>query len=282
MNEIPWDNPVTIKPIGQVSSQFKSFSQIPNYREESTIIIREDLKEGLAGLEHFSHLHVIYHQAWRADWLKQAQWGDGTTLVLTRPVTGEPTCTGVFTTRSPGRPSAMGSCVVELLGVCANQLRVRGLDAMDGTPVLDIKIYLPQYDCFPQAIAPLHWCRKHDLLETSRMLHWDTMNVGLTLGMRAALRALNELDCVRQDALQAEVTGGNFFAQGIEGVSGCSVLDGTMQFQVSYASIGKWSFSLRRGNRQVSLQLHERLYSGADEVLRLPDETLFSKVECQG
>jgi tRNA-Thr(GGU) m(6)t(6)A37 methyltransferase TsaA len=61
---------------------------------------------------------------------------------------------GRFATRSPVRPNPIGMTPVELLAVEGNCLRVRGLDAFDGTPVLDLKPYLPQGDSLPQACVP--------------------------------------------------------------------------------------------------------------------------------
>ena len=78
----------------------------------------------------------------------------------------------------------MGSCVVELLKLEGNRLYVKRLDAIDGTPVLDIKIYIPHYDAFPLAETPLNWCMSHELITTSRHFHWDTVNVSLTLGLQ--------------------------------------------------------------------------------------------------
>jgi tRNA-Thr(GGU) m(6)t(6)A37 methyltransferase TsaA len=61
---------------------------------------------------------------------------------------------GVFACRSPSRPNPVGLTVVELLGVEDNVLSVRGLDALPGSPVIDIKPYSPRSDCHPEAKAP--------------------------------------------------------------------------------------------------------------------------------
>lgn len=270
--------PVSIRPIGVVVSDFKDFSQKTNYEAESTIFIREDLEAGLTGLEHFSHIYVFYHQHRRKEWQQSVGWADTGEQILTMPLAGEPTCKGIYTTRAPARPSGIGTAVCELLWRKGNLLRVRGLDAFDGTSILDIKIYLPRYDSFPQATEPLHWCARHELLETSRTLHWDTMNVGLSLGLRAGMRAMKELGIGRGDAEMAEVIGGNFFAQGIEGVTGCSVMRGAMRFTEKIKPIGDWRLTLRAGGRDVSIQLLDRLYAGADEVLGVDDKALFASV----
>ena len=273
-----WQKPVTIRPIGVVQNELKDFSQIPNYLEESILLIREDLAEGLAGLEHFSHIHVLYHQHRREEWKRRANIPEGEEM-LTMPLVGEPSCKGIYTSRAPSRPSGIGSCIVELLSRDGNRLRVRGLDAVDGTPILDLKIYIPRYDSFPFADAPLHWCQKTEMLTTSRLLHWDTMNVGLTLGMRAGQRALRELGVARGDRKRAIVAGGSFFGQGVEAVTGCSVLHESMAFEEKAKSMADWVVRLESGERAVTVRIKDRLYSGADEVLSLGDDVLFASVE---
>jgi formylmethanofuran dehydrogenase subunit E len=270
-----WQQPVTIRPIGVVVSELKNFDQHPTYREDCILSIREDLTEGLLGLEHFSHLHVVYRQHRREEWKRRANIPEGQEI-LTMPLMGEPTCKGIYTSRSPARPSGMGSCIVELLGREHNRLRVRGLDAVDGTPILDIKIYIARYDCFPWADAPLHWCQKTEMMTTSRLLHWDTMNVSLTLGMRAGQWALYQLGVARGAAKNAVVHGGSFFAQGVEAVTGCSVLHGTMQFEEKAKSLTDWFVLLEAEGRSIEIRVKDQLYTGADEVLSLKEEELFA------
>jgi formylmethanofuran dehydrogenase subunit E len=270
-----WQQPVTIRPIGVVVSELKNFDQHPTYREESYLAIREDLTEGLIGLEHFSHLHIVYRQHRREEWKRRANIPEGQEI-LTMPLMGEPTCKGIYTSRSPARPSGMGSCIVELLGREHNRLRVRGLDAVDGTPILDIKIYIARYDCFPWADAPLHWCQKTEMMTTSRLLHWDTMNVSLTLGMRAGQWALHQLGVARGAAKNAVVHGGSFFAQGVEAVTGCSVLHGTMQFEEKAKSLTDWFVCLEAEEKSIEIRVKDQLYAGADEVLSLKEEELFT------
>ena len=66
---------------------------------------------------------------------------------------------GLFATRSPSRPNPIGLSVVKLLGREKNVLRVRGVDILDGTPLLDIKPYVPEFDAFPTAKAG--WLDEH-------------------------------------------------------------------------------------------------------------------------
>jgi tRNA (adenine37-N6)-methyltransferase len=274
-----WQNPVTIAPIGVVVSEFKEFAQRTSAQMESMLWIREDLTIALLGIEHFSHIYVLYHEHRRSEWQTWVKWGEPGEQVLTMPLAGEPTCKGIYTTRSTARLAGIGSCVVELLRREDNRLFVRGLDALDGSPVLDLKIYVPAYDSIPSADAPLHWCQRIPVAKTSRMLHWDTMNVSLMLGLRTGQRALKELGIGRNDPKRAQVCGGNFFAQGVEGVTGCSVLHDSMLFIEKPISVGDWSVQLETGTAIVFVHLNDRLYSGADEVLSAPDDILFASVQ---
>lgn len=274
-----WQNAISITPIGVVVSEFKELSQWTSNEMESMLWIREELTQALLGIEHFSHIYILYSEHRRAEWQAWVKWGEPGEQILTMPLTGEPTCKGIYTTRSTARLAGIGSCVVELLRREGNRLYVRGLDALDGSPVLDLKIYIPQYDSFPFADAPLHWCQRIPAAKTSRMLHWDTMNVSLTLGLRTGQRALQELGLGRDDTKRAEVCGGNFFAQGVEGVTGCSVLHDSMLFVEKPQSVGDWSVRLEADDDAVLIQLHDRLYSGANEVLSVSDDILFASVQ---
>lgn len=270
--------PVFIKPVGVVVSNYKKAERWFDYNTESMLYMREDLIDALIGIEYFSHLHVIYHQHRLEQWFELIGWKEKDPPI-TLPFASEPACQGVYSTRSPSRPSALGSCVVELLRKEENRLYVKGLDAIDGTPVLDIKIYIPDYDAFPFAEAPLNWCVGHDLITSSRHLHWDTINVGLTLGLRTGAKALQVLEINRGDAVKAEVVGGHFFAQGIEGATGCSVLKNNMIFVNNNESPGEWKLKLLSTDSEVEITLNDRIYAGAGEVLDVGDEILFASVQ---
>ena len=75
--------------------------------------------------------------------------------------------------------------------------------------------------------------------------------------------------------------GGNFFAQGIEGVTGCSVLRGTMRFAEKIKPLGDWTLRLRVGGQVAAIRLRDHLYTGADEVLRVKEDVLFDLVELE-
>ncbi len=124
------DEPVTFRPIGYVKNDFDEPAAPDQIRAaESQIILAPTLVEGLQGLEVGQQIVVIFHFHRSQGYaLRQHPRGDES-----RPPRG------VFALRSPQRPNPIGVTVVDLLAVEGNVLRVRGLDAINGTPVLDLK-----------------------------------------------------------------------------------------------------------------------------------------------
>jgi tRNA-Thr(GGU) m(6)t(6)A37 methyltransferase TsaA len=127
---------LTLRPIGVIRSPHHETSDIPKgpgakHRAEGTLELRPELESGLQDIEGFSHLFVlwVFHRS------------EGFDLVAHVPL-DERRPHGVFSTRSPRRPNPIGLSVVELLGREGPVLRVRGVDMLDGTPILDIKPYL--------------------------------------------------------------------------------------------------------------------------------------------
>lgn len=126
----------TLQSIGFIRSPYTQSSSIPKglgakHDAEGMIELLREFEPGLKDIEGFSHLFVL----WVFD------RADGSSLIATPP-SDESRPHGVFATRSPRRPNPIGLTVVELLGRDGPLLRVRGVDMLDRTPVLDIKPYL--------------------------------------------------------------------------------------------------------------------------------------------
>lgn len=135
----------SLKPIGYVSSGFHKPKDLAFACEKglltktkSKLIINEEFTAGLEGLEKFSHVWVIYllHQANKVE-------------LKTYP--GPPhlknlSMVGVFASRSQYRPNHIALRLVKMKKMGKNVIQVRGLDAIDGSPVLDIKPYIPHFD----------------------------------------------------------------------------------------------------------------------------------------
>ena len=131
-------------PIGLIRTPYKTLKSIPKSMgsapvAEGVIELDPVYEEGLLDIEGFSHLLVIvaFHLS------------KNKPLRVTPP--GQSRERGVFATRSPHRPNAIGVLTVELLSRQGTKLHIRGVDVADGTPVLDIKPYLRHFDCRPEA-----------------------------------------------------------------------------------------------------------------------------------
>jgi tRNA-Thr(GGU) m(6)t(6)A37 methyltransferase TsaA len=125
----------TPRPIGFARTPFKDVSDVPKglgaqHPEEGVLEILPEFALGFTDIEGFSHLFVL----WAFD------RSDGFDLLITPPTDDRPH--GLFTTRSPRRPNPLALTIVELLGRENGSLHVRGVDMLDGTPILDIKPYL--------------------------------------------------------------------------------------------------------------------------------------------
>lgn len=126
-------------PIGVIHSPYRKQGDAPHQGRlsltTSEIKISPKYAEGLKDIAKLDHLIVLY-------WLDQA---DRSMLMATPPHSEK--AHGVFATRSPNRPNPIGFAVIDLLSIDGTRLIVRGLDALDGTPVLDIKPYSAEIDC---------------------------------------------------------------------------------------------------------------------------------------
>ena len=144
-NELPT---MTIKAIGVVHNKVKETPEEEDWWAElvSEIVIDTSLTEALDGLEGFSHIIVLY-------WLHRAN-SAGVPLKIHPRDRQERPLRGIFATRTPNRPNRIGKATVRLLQRQGNILKVQGLDALDGSPVIDIKPYSPGYDSADDAEVP--------------------------------------------------------------------------------------------------------------------------------
>ncbi|HQJ79064.1 MAG TPA: tRNA (N6-threonylcarbamoyladenosine(37)-N6)-methyltransferase TrmO [Methanothrix sp.] len=132
-----------LEPIGVIHTPYRRREDIPRQGRLSAEICEIEVfapfSEGLKDIEQCSHLFVIF-------WLHLA---DRNLLKATPPHDCREH--GVFATRSPNRPNPLALDIVKLIEVDGNRLRVSGMDALDGSLLLDIKPYSAGIDCFPQA-----------------------------------------------------------------------------------------------------------------------------------
>ena len=141
--------PVNLKPIGIVRNRVREprmegWEDVP-----SDVIVRKNLTGALDGIEAYSHVVILFHLHKVSD--------DARSRTHCHP-RGDPRypLQGVFATRTQHRPNPVGISVVRLVKRRRNVLRVKGLDAINGTPVLDIKPYIPHYDA-PSEVRLPEW-----------------------------------------------------------------------------------------------------------------------------
>ena len=146
---------IRIRPIARMKSDFSTKFGIPRQSGlvqelRSTVIFEPEFRnpDALRGIEDFSHLWLI----WQFSEAVRTEWSP----TVRPPRLGGNTRMGVFATRSPFRPNNLGLSCVRLLGVEHTEqygtvLHVGGADLMDGTPIFDIKPYIPYADCQPDA-----------------------------------------------------------------------------------------------------------------------------------
>ena len=130
---------IVMHPIGHVKNDITSRKDTSWGKDESVIVLNEEYCFGLEGINDFSHALIIYHLD-QAEYIKEKH-------LHRRPQNREDMpLVGIFAQRAKDRPNAIGVTAVEIVSADEKTLTVRGLDAVDGTPVLDIKPYYPAYD----------------------------------------------------------------------------------------------------------------------------------------
>ncbi|SHJ90120.1 tRNA-Thr(GGU) m(6)t(6)A37 methyltransferase TsaA [Malonomonas rubra DSM 5091] len=150
-----------IEPIGVIHSPFHQIAEMPIQPggakgEIGRIELNPELVEGLSDLAGFSHIIVLYH----------FHRVEKNSLTVTPFLDPEPR--GVFATRAPTRPNHIGLSVLKLQKIEGNILTVESIDILDGTPVLDIKPYLPEFDQ-PEGEITTGWMQQgHEGVKNAR------------------------------------------------------------------------------------------------------------------
>ena len=130
---------IIMHPIGFVKNEVSTRKDVSWGEDTSVIQLEEDYRSGLFGLEDFSHAIILFYLD-KAKYMKDKH-------LQRRPQNREDMpLVGIFSQRGKDRPNQIGMTSVKILSVSENSLTVQGLDAIDGTPVLDIKPYYPVYD----------------------------------------------------------------------------------------------------------------------------------------
>ncbi|MBU1182164.1 MAG: tRNA (N6-threonylcarbamoyladenosine(37)-N6)-methyltransferase TrmO [Proteobacteria bacterium] len=133
------DEKIIYSPIGIIHTPFTEAKKMPIQPAaakgiEGTIDIKPEFENGLKYLDGFSHIILLYH----------LHLSKGFSLEVIPFLDDKPR--GVFATRAPRRPNPIGLSIVRLVDIKKNRLNIRNVDVVDGTPLLDIKPYVPEFD----------------------------------------------------------------------------------------------------------------------------------------
>jgi len=146
---------VEVEPIGTIHTPYKTLPECPRQGTHSDVVceikVFAEFEPGLTDIDGFSHLIILYwfHSHTKSKISREFQISDleqseDYSMMVQTPWDTKPH--GLFTTRSPRRPNPIGVSVVKLLARVDNALKVKGVDVVDGTPLIDIKPYVPAFD----------------------------------------------------------------------------------------------------------------------------------------
>lgn len=140
-----------INPIGTIHTPFEHLEGMPIQPSgaalvQGTIVMAKEYEQGLNDLEGFSHIILLYH----------FHRSDGYELMV-KPFLDDQK-RGLFSTRAPRRPNPIGLSIVRLINREGNQLTVEGIDVLNGTPLIDIKPYVPGFDT--KTVTAIGWLEK--------------------------------------------------------------------------------------------------------------------------
>ena len=147
---------IFLNPIGYIDSRYAHYSDIPRPHSKkgwtddiSRLVLYPEHHAKIEGLEGYSHMIILY-------WIHKAR---GWRMPKDH---GKPPRVRLFATRMPIRPNPIGLSVVEIVEFSpeSGRITVKGLDALNGSPLLDIKPYIPYFDSFPEATLP-DWVKEH-------------------------------------------------------------------------------------------------------------------------
>jgi len=266
MSEINENSPIAVKPVGIVRSHFHSPDNVPIGGGNSLIEIFPEYKDGLLRIEENSHLWIQlwFHKAKR-DILK----------VVPGKVNSNLPEYGVFSLRAISRPNPIALSLVRLDQVKDNFLWVSGLDAINETPVLDIKPYYEQEIVFSPVtpyIRPLKREMRQEIFMKQALLHHQEKCAELLLGVRMALVADDYFGQLNSNELKVTINGSPCLADVLQGLSNARLANPP---RFKYNETGGWGRSIwEKNGRRLVLTAKQPLTD--DGFFEIEDSDLFT------
>jgi tRNA-Thr(GGU) m(6)t(6)A37 methyltransferase TsaA len=263
----------TLKPVGVVHSSIQRPEDMPKEGATARLEVFSEYREALDGIDEYSHIIVLLfcHKAERS-------------MLEVRPMRGvlDLPKKGVFATRSPARPNPVAFCVTRVLSRDESIVTVDALDAIDGTPIVDIKPYLPAWDCVfsaktgNRAEILQKLPRKEILLSMMKEasnFHGDKC-VGVAIGVRMVYKAFEVLKCdPRNRDLKIISSVKACIADGVQGLTGAT----NKRFRIKDPIDRSLTFEIN--GRVLRIMISEKKLRQVDEVLSASDNEVFARVE---
>lgn len=204
---------ISITPIGIVSSLIKETSQMPISGTTSRIIVNQNYIDGLLNINYNSHLWILcwFHEAKRDQLISRPKKTNSN---------AEPF--GVFALRSPTRPNPIALTLVTILAIEGNQITVSGLDAVDGTPVLDIKPYYEKDTMFaPKTpyIRPMNSNERLNLFRELAVKHHGEICKDLEIAVEMAFHAEALLGNLFDNSVKLHVKGSSCLGDSLQAIT---------------------------------------------------------------
>lgn len=247
-------------------SQEDQAAVVPFQNPSAIIEIFPEYAGALKNINQHSHLWIIswFHQANRE-------------VIEVSPKHIDPNAPvfGVFGLRTPARPNPIGLSLVKLEQVEGRNLFVQGLDAIDGTPILDIKPYFEQDIIFsPRApyIRPQKKDMRYQMFYAEALRHHQEECEGFFLALRMAVIAEEEFGKLNSSDLLVTVTGSPCLADTIQGLTRARIANPQrFKFQqiLDYNSVF-WKSSLKK----MVIKVKDKMFT-KDDIINLPDEEVF-------
>lgn len=263
-----YNDSMQLKPIGIVKSAVTDSSGMPLEGIRSSIQIYQEFELGLRGIEKSTHVIILY-------WMSLAKRD----VLEARPkkVSEKLPKQGVFALRSPSRPNPIGISVVKLLHKEGLIMEVDGLDAIDGTPVLDIKPYAQGLDCFLSArrsdeytvISSMDKIKAIErLLKEAANFHGEVC-VGLAIGTRIAYGAMMALGLsLKEKEVKIECRTRGCLADSIQAISAST--------NKRFTHIpGEGEIDFKTNTRRITFRVTKNKIHTAKEALTIKDAELF-------
>ncbi|WP_104373405.1 tRNA (N6-threonylcarbamoyladenosine(37)-N6)-methyltransferase TrmO [Desulfocucumis palustris] len=257
---------IVIKPVGVVQAPYADPTQAPILGYRATVEVFPDYANALLRIEEHSHF-------WILTWFHQARRN----VLVTVPGRINPNLPeyGVFGLRSPVRPNPVGLSLVQLESVEGNKLHVTGLDAIDGTPVIDIKPYFENDIIFSPRTPHMRPLRREVLkgiLLKRAIAHHQEECPDLLLAVRMTMLAEESLGHINSPDLQVAVTGSACLADTLQGLTRARLAN-PPRFRHQLAdSPGRSDWSL--GSKTLSISARRRI--SPVDFWNTPDSDIFT------